>query len=65
MRLEHKTYSEEYLQGICLKEQSKEGENVVYRDNIGNRYHFVVVEKGLEFVSLEKNQLKVLRGFYN
>ena len=64
MRLEHKTYSEEYLEGINLRVHSKEGENVIYKDNIGNRYNFITVSDGLEFISLEKNKVKIFRGFH-
>ena len=63
--IKNKVYSEREILDQYLKPYKREKEIVTFVNNIGNQYHFKVVKEGLEFISLEKNELKVCRGFYN
>ena len=60
----NKVYSEKEISENYLKPHKVDGERVTFVNNIGNQYHFKVVEKGLEFISKEKNELKVWNGFH-
>ena len=65
MQLENKIYSVEELNEIYLKLKKSNGDQIIYGDNIGNFYHFIKVDHGLQFISFEKNQVKIMKGFHN
>lgn len=62
--IENKIYSEKQILDNYLKPYKVDGERVTFVNNIGNQYHFKLVEDGLEFLSLEKNKLKVWHGLH-
>ena len=62
--IENKVYSEREILNDYLKPYEVEGKRVIFVDNIGNQYHFKKVEDGLEFISKEKNVLKIIMGFH-
>ena len=64
MKLENKVYSEKELKNHYLKLKKINEEIITYGDNIGNLYHFIKVEEGLEFQSMEKNRVKIMLGFH-
>ncbi|KKL03550.1 hypothetical protein LCGC14_2625040 [marine sediment metagenome] len=64
MKLENKVYSKKELKNHYLKLKKTNEEIITYGDNIGNLYHFIKVEEGLEFQSMEKNQVKIMLGFH-
>ncbi|KKL14980.1 hypothetical protein LCGC14_2510230 [marine sediment metagenome] len=62
MLLQNKIYTDEFLEEFNLKLYAVDGledVNMVYTDNMGNRYNFVREEKGLIFVSFEKNKVNI------
>ena len=59
MKLENRIYSEKELEDHYLKLKKTDEERITYRDNIGNLYHFIKVEEGLQFESMEKNRVKI------
>ena len=63
--IENEVYSEEQIVDNYLKPYKVNGERVTFVNNIGNLYHFIKVEDGLEFIKIEKNLPKICMGFHN
>ena len=62
--IKNKVYLEKEIIDQNLKPYGIDGERVTFINNIGNQYHFKKVKEGLEFISLERNKLKVFLGFH-
>ena len=62
--IENEVYSRKQILDNYLKPYKIDGETVTFVNNIGNQYHFKKVEKGLEFISKEKNRVKIILGFH-
>ncbi len=65
MKLEDKIYSKKELNAHYLKKYQSNEDQVIYTDNVGNQYHFIKVGKDLQFISMERNRVKIMRGFHN
>ena len=59
MKLENRIYSVQELRKNYLKLKGSDEDKITYGDNIGNLYHFIQSEEGLQFISFEKNKVRI------